>query len=292
MEYIYLVIASIAFASQFMFTKKYQKTIGEATLGASFFNKMISPIVFVFILLCLNGFQLSVTPFSLILAIVNVAILLSLAIASLKALSSGSIANYSLYLLSGGMLLPVFYGFIFGGDSIGVWKILSILFILGAIFIKLDTKEKITKKKMLLCFLLFLFNGWVGGVSSIYQDKAISFARPPARDFQILYTLLSMLAATILFAIEAVRKEEIRKNVKAYLKASPWSLGEGLLNGTGNLLLLLSLKVLEPSLQYPIITGGSIFLAAVFGLLFKEKITTRGWISVGFAVVGTVFMVF
>ena len=101
-----------------------------------------------------------------------------------------------------------------------------------------------------------------------------------------------MLAAGILYAVEAIRREEVRKNFKRYLKASPWALFEGALNGTGNFLLLLSLSVLEPSLQYPIITGGSIFLAAIFGFFFKEKPTPRGWISIALAVVGTIFMMF
>ena len=66
---------------------------------------------------------------------------------------------------------------------------------------------------------------------------------------------------------------------------------DGVLNGVANLLLLLSLKELAPSLQYPIVTGGTIFLSAVFGLLvYKEKPTARVWCSVALAVVGTVVM--
>jgi multidrug transporter EmrE-like cation transporter len=207
-------------------------------------------------------------------------------------LSKGSLANYSLYLMSGGMILPVVYGFFLGGDSFSVWKIVSIVVILAAIFVKYDAKEKLSKGTLLLLIALFMLNGSIGVVSSLYQGDLLPFTRPAVRDFQILYTLLSMLAAGILYAVEASKREEVRKNFKRYLKASPWALFEGALNGTGNFLLLLSLSVLEPSLQYPIITGGSIFLAAIFGFFFKEKPTPRGWISIALAVVGTIFMMF
>lgn len=291
-EFLYLAIASVAFSAQFMFTKQYQRTVGTTDPSASFFHKTVAPIAFVIVLLALNGFRLTVTPFSLILSLVNVLILLLCSLCTMKVLSKGSLANYSLYLMSGGMLLPVFYGFVFGGDEVGVWKVISILLILAAIFIKFDPKEKIDKKTMLLLFALFMLNGAVGVVSSIYQGDLFPFERPAPRDFQILYTLLSMLAAGILFTVELVRKRELKGKLKTYFKASPWALLEGALNGTGNLLLLISLSVLEPSLQYPIITGGSIFLAAVFGFFFKEKPTPRGWISIVLAVAGTVFMMF
>ena len=79
---------------------------------------------------------------------------------------------------------------------------------------------------------------------------------------------------------------------RSYAKASPWAAAGGLVNGIANLLLLLSLKTLQPSLQYPIITGGCIFLSAILGLFFHEKPTKKEWISVLMAVIGTVIMIF
>lgn len=291
-EYLYLAIASVLFSAQFTFTKQYQRTVGTTDASASFFHKAIAPTAFVIVLLSLNGFRLSVTPFSLLLAFLNVFILLSSSLCSIKVLAKGSLANYSLYLMSGGMILPVVYGFFLGGDAVNIWKIVSIVVILAAIFVKYDTKEKMDRCTLLLLIALFLLNGAVGVVSSIYQGDLFPFERPAVRDFQILYTLFSMLAAGILYTVETIRRKEVRVNFKRYLKASPWALLEGVLNGTGNFLLLLSLSVLEPSIQYPIITGGSIFLAAIFGFFFKEKPTSRGWVSITLAVVGTIFMMF
>ena len=215
-EYLYLAIASVLFSMQFMFTKQYQRTVGTSDRSASFFHKTIAPTVFVIVLLAMNGFKLSVTPFSFALALVNVGILLCSSLCSIKVLSKGSLANYSLYLMSGGMILPVVYGFFLGGDSFSVWKIVSIVVILAAIFVKYDAKEKLSKGTLLLLIALFMLNGSIGVVSSLYQGDLLPFARPAVRDFQILYTLLSMLAAGILYAVEAIRREEVRKNFKRY----------------------------------------------------------------------------
>ena len=92
--------------------------------------------------------------------------------------------------------------------------------------------------------------------------------------------------------MEKYKKSDCDICVRNYVKASPWAAIGGLINGVANLLLLFSLTTLEPSLQYPIITGGSIFLSALIGLVFKEKPNTKTWISVAFAVVGTIIMIF
>ena len=291
-EFLYLAIASVAFSAQFIFTKQYQRTVGTADATTSFFHKMIAPLVFVLVLLVKNEFQISITPFSLVMSLLNVGILLCCSLCSMKVLEGGTLANYSLYLMSGGMILPALYGFIFAGDSVGGWKIVSILVILAAIFVKYDSREKVDKKNLLLLIALFVLNGSVGVISSVYQGNLFVFERPAVEDFQILYTLLSMLTAGVLFAVKMLKSTEAKRELKQYIKASPWALMEGVLNGVGNLLLLVSLSVLEPSLQYPIITGGSIFLAAIFGFFFKEKPTTRGWISIALAVFGTVLMMF
>ena len=69
-------------------------------------------------------------------------------------------------------------------------------------------------------------------------------------------------------------------------------MGSGWVNGVGNLLLLLALQTLQPSLQYPIITGGSIFLSVLIGLIFfKERADKRTWLSVVVAVLGTIAII-
>ena len=60
--------------------------------------------------------------------------------------------------------------------------------------------------------------------------------------------------------------------------------------GVGNLLAVICLLHIEPSFQYPIVTGGGIILAGLGGLFFREKITWRFLVSCALVMAGTVAM--
>ena len=252
---------------------------------------MIAPIAFVIIIFCYNGCRFAVTPFSLTIALINAIVFNVLTICSLRALSMGSIANYSLYLLCGGMVLPVLYGACIG-DSFNFWKIASLLLIICAIVIKFNRKEKTDKKAFLYFALLFFLNGLVGVISSVHQGDVFSCEKVTSVELMILNSSFTILFGAIVFGVLAWKK---RKEIcfANYVKAIPWAMCDGILNGVANLFLLISLKTLAPSLQYPIVTGGTIFLSALFGFLaYKEKPSKRLWLSVSLAIVGTILMGF
>jgi multidrug transporter EmrE-like cation transporter len=55
-----------------------------------------------------------------------------------------------------------------------------------------------------------------------------------------------------------------------------YSVGNGVFYGAANLISLICLSHVDPSAQFPILTGGSIVMAGVVGrLFFREKITLR-----------------
>ena len=287
-EYVLICLATLLFSSQFLFTKKYQ-TVAGTQVEASFFQRISSPIAFIVIMLFYNRFQLSFTPFSFVLALLTALLSNAMMLFSIKALSLGSVANYSLYLLCGGMVIPVLYGALVG-DSFNVWKIASIALLLTAILVKFDKKEKAGTTALIAFLMLFLLNGLVGVVSSLHQGDLLSLEKVSSVEFMIWNSLLSMAIGGVGFGVCALRARG-KMPMKAFAKAMPWAMCDGLLNGVANLFLLISLQKLAPSLQYPMVTGGTIFLSAVFGwLIYKEKTNKKVWLSVLLAVVGTVLM--
>lgn len=288
--YLLITSASILFSIQFVFTKKYQTTAGN-DLKATFLYNAISPIGFAIVIFFMEKCKVDCTPFSLLLAMTWAVVCNAITYFSIKALSLGSISNYSLFLMAGGMVLPTVYG-VFFGDSFGVFKILGIAFVLFAVLMRVNIKEKADKKALLCFFALFLFNGSVGIISSLHQSNSIPFERISATQFSLLRSLTTIGVGAVLFGICSIKKKENSPSLQSYAKASPWAGIGGLINGIANLFLLLSLKDLQPSLQYPIITGGCIFLSAISSLLLKEKITLKDWIAVSIAVIGTIFMFF
>ena len=287
-EYIFIIAATLLFSVQFLFTKKYQTVAGTA-IEAAFFHKMIAPGVFILILFCYNHFEVHITPFSLIISLAIATIYNCIMVFSLMALSRGSVANYSLYLLCGGMVLPVLYGAAIG-DPFDIWKILSLILIMGAIAVKYDRNEK-TDKRAYLCFaMLFFLNGLSALLATVHQSPLFTFEKVSPVELMMLNSVLTIGIGAIVFVLLAAKRRG-QVNIKVYAKAAPWAMGEGILNGLANLLLLLSLKTLAPSLQYPIVTGGSIFLSAVFGFaIYKEKIDKRIWLAVILAITGTIVM--
>lgn len=291
LEYFLIIIATVLFSVQFLFTKKYQLCLGTG-VEASFFHKAISPITFALILLVYSGFRIEITWYALVLALCGVGVSLGLVILGLKALSMGTISNYSLYLLSGGMIVPVVYGAIMG-EPFGVWKIVSIACVVLAILVKFDFKEKMNLKKYVFLLVIFLLNGLSGVISSMHQKDVFGLGLSvSAHSFTMLKLFIGAIIGAVVFTVIAIKKRK-ELSVKPFLKAIPWSVAEGVCNGVANFLLLLALLKIDASMQYPIVTGGSIFLSAILPfIIYKEKPDVRGWISVAFAVTGTVVMIF
>lgn len=65
----------------------------------------------------------------------------------------------------------------------------------------------------------------------------------------------------------------------------------GLLNGIGNLLLLVSLIHLPASVQYPMITGGVIIVSTLISLILKEKIKKRSFFAIILAFASLILLV-
>lgn len=292
MPYLYICIASVLFSVQAAFTKQYQRNAGEG-LRSSFLYNVISPLLFILIMFFYDGMKLSCTWYSLVMALIWAVICNAMTFFQIKALSKGKVANYSLFLLGGGMILPVIYG-AFVGDDFGVFKIIGIVLVCIAILTKIDVKEKSNVYTLICLIIVFILNGLAGVLSAVYQSDLLTFDKISSEQFSILRSFTTVGLGAIMLVVSSVfgNKEE---NVKLFsndnLKGMPWALVSGGINGLANLLLLFSLVSVQASLQYPIITGGGIFLSALVGLFFGEKPDVKTWISVAFAVAGTIVMI-
>jgi len=291
--YIFIIVASVLFSTEFAVKKRYQ-TLAGTDINATFLYNALSPIAFFVIMLFMEKGRMEFTLFEFILSLLWAVVCTAITYFSLKAFSLGSLSNYSLFLLGGGMVLPIIYGAIWGGDSFGFFKILGIAVILLAVLIQINLKEK-TNKTIIVCLsLLFLLNGLASVIASVYQSDLFAFEKPSAMQFSILRSLMTIALGMIGFCVTRNKASENQKNKNTqltYVKALPWALIGGIANGVANLLLLFALMKIEPSLQYPIVTGGSILLSAIMGLFFKEKGDVKTWVAVAVAVIGSIIIV-
>ncbi len=291
---LYICIASILFSIQPAFTKQYQRNAGDG-LKSSFLYNVTSPLLFIAIMFFYEGMKLDFTVYSFVMAMVWAIVCNAMSFFQIKALSYGNVANYSLFLLGGGMLIPVVYGAIFG-DDFGACKIIGTVLVCVAILIKINPKEKSRAGSLFSLIMIFILNGLAGVLASVYQSELFTFDKISSEQFSILRSFTTVGVGAVMLGVLSIKERgDEKQNAlamrKGYLKAMPWSLIGGGINGVANLLLLFALQTVQPSLQYPIITGGGILLSAIVGLIFKEIPDKKTWISVGFATAGTIIMI-
>lgn len=291
MAYFLVILSTVLFGVQFGFTKKFQTLAGEG-IKSSFLYNAVSPVVFGIIMFIIARDKLDFLPFTVICSLIWAIIANAITYFSIKSLALGSVANYSVFLLGGGMVLPAVYGF-FVGDSITLFKVIGILSILAAVGVKLDFKEKNGIYAYLCFFAMFLLNGLIGILSAVYQSDIMPFERSSAEQFAFMRAIFTaVLGAVLLGALSFKTKGEKDFKIKGnFVKATPWALFSGILNGVANLLLLYALLSLDPSLQYPLVTGGTILVSVVIGLFFKEKVDKKTIISIVLSLIGTIVIV-
>ena len=80
-----------------------------------------------------------------------------------------------------------------------------------------------------------------------------------------------------------------RKKIRA--SAAGFGFGSGLLNQVANFLLLVALLHVSASVQYPMVTGGTMIVSTVIACFTKDKPTKKQWIAVLLSFVGILLLV-
>ena len=292
MYYLLLLAATALFSIQFVFNKIYQREVG-ATFAASCCFAVISAAVFGLAMLIVNRFSVGFTPFSALLALWATANGMLCGYFGILALSVSDLAKYSLWLMLGGMAVPFVYGILINGDAFTWQKAGCFLLIAAALFLN-SRGGRAEKKGGALARIsyaaIFLFNGLGGVIATIHQSPANTGLAVPTTDYTIICTAFSFAASGSVLLIRRIRGRPFPGKGRVTRKALFAAGAYGLVNGVANLLLMISIRHLEPSVQYPIITGGCVVLSVVFGLLFREKITARKCACAGITLLGTLLL--
>ncbi len=288
MYYLLLILATVFFSIQFVFNKVYQREVGAGFLSSCSFLA-ISSAIFGLILFAINGFRLQITPYSCLMALCATGISVGCGYFGIVALSISDLAKYSLYMMLGGMAVPFAYGILLGGDAVTWQKIACFITIAAALFINArgESKKKDDWRARACYAFIFLFNGLSGVVTTLHQLPPSGMTAVPANDYTILTMLMNILFAAIALIAAKLRGAVLPKNGRKAILAAG---GYGVVHGIASVLVLLSILHIEPSVQYPIITGGCVILSVVFGLFFGEKITKKSAICALITLAGTLVL--
>ena len=284
MYYALVSISVVMFGLQFYCNQLYERDMGNGTAPTSFLI-FGSNLLGVAVLLMANGFRLACTSFTLLMALVTAANMFLFSFCGQKALSRINLALYSLFSMLGGMVLPFATGIVFYGERFSVWKALCLIFVVCALLMTLQPKNKATSEKRggtIFYIGIFVFNGMSGVLSKIYQ--AATYAKADEMSYSVWTGLLAAaMAGAVLLC---VKDKKINQTFRSFYGMA----GVGILNKVANLLLLFSLAYLPASVQYPMVTGGVIIISTLLSYFTPQKPKWRDWVACGFAFAAIIFV--
>ena len=280
--YLILILAAFLFAVQFLFNQQYRRLKGEGLDATMTFSLYTSAISFV-ILFALGGFQLHITWFSLLIAVLYAAVCLLSSYAGLKAFGTANLSVYSIFMMLGGMLLPFAYGILFANEALSFAKALSILLICTAVGCSFE-KGAGGKNAYRFYAAIFVLNGLVGVLSKIH----LSVPALAVDSYSFMATIqLALLAMCLLYCF-ITRQGIPKQSGKLYLCLS----GYAVCNGIGNLFCQIALTSLPASVQYPIITGGVMVFSTLISLVRREPIGGKTYLAASLACLSTILILF
>ena len=304
-DYIVIILAVVCFAAQFAFTKVYEESV-EQTAVTSLVMLFLTGALGALLYLIIGNFRVDVSLPSVLFALAFAAVMLPYYMISIKVLSLGSLAVYSMFMMLGGMLLPFLYGLVFLNEEASWGKLVGCGLLAGFIIMQaLSQKnneqqgEEKTQAQgkpslfFLLCICIFIINGLTGVIAKAHQIQ------PQAVD-EVSFTVLSctftaLLSGIALLIVSLRKKERSLAEIKTVLQWKPLAF-VGLLGAamhTGNFLILKAAANVPASVQFPLISGGVIVLSALASaLIFKEKLSWKEWVSVGGAFATTFLFAF
>ena len=297
--YIMLLTAVILRAVQFAENKFYQSKNGSG-MRESLLYTALAGLFCALILFCLNGFGLEITGFSLLAAFGVASLCLTYTLLGFRIFSLGDYSVYMMFLMLGGMILPFVWGMIRLGDASELSMVSLIcrfsgvaLLIFSLALPAVGPKKKGGGLFYALCVIVFAANGFVSVISKLHQIETV---RPTVDSFSfaILTNLISgLLSAAVLVCVclKTGKKPELKGFGVG--KLLPLAASYGALNGIAYILQLLAASELPASVQYPMVTGGTVVLSALVGrFVFKEKSSRIGVISTLTAFAATFLFLF
>lgn len=282
--YTLVIISTVLFSLQFLFTQRFQETAGTGMKPTLVFS-LYKSLVIIFMMLLISGFQIGFSWFSLLMATVYAVSGMVMSYYSLKAFAVANLSVYSVFSMLGGMILPFFLGVLFfdEGDKL-VFKVICCALIVVAVLLNIKSGKQ-DKKALFYYFAVFVLNGMSGVISKLHQSSPYS---PVDSTSFMLWSSVVTVVLSAAWLLIAYRQIPLIKGKNIFFVT-----GYGVFNGLGNLFLLIALSGesgLPASVQYPLVTGGVMVCSTIISTIRKEKLTVREYIATFIALLASIFI--
>lgn len=273
-------------AANFVCQKKYQKT-GGTSIKAGLIYNALSGVVSAIMFLAINRFEIKLTAFSILMAAIFATVVMLYIFIGFRIMEKGNMSLYTLFLMSGGMTVPYIFGVLFLDEELTWLRTIGLITIMASIIISNSGAKKPDKKQIMLCLAVFMLNGISSVVSKVHQVNPVSkIVTSP--DFAFI---VMVIKALICFVAMLICRRSVfgEKSVSVPFKSVVLIIVlAALFDGLTYMLQLIGAKELPATVLYPFVTGGSVILTSVAGVLvFREKLTVRQIFGIAICFVGT-----
>ena len=284
MEYLYLCLIIVGVTVQNVVKKAYNvKTGGKAGFTYSSGLCFTALLFFVISSGFKFDFRVEILPFAFGFAVsYGVA-----TIFSFLAIRCGSLSLTSL-LVSYSLIIPTFYGLIFLDETVSPFFYFGIAALLISLFLinvkkqsadkGSENEPKITPRWLLFAALAFIGNGACSTIQTAMQTfVAKELGEGVDLKGEMMMIALFTVSAVFFAAALITERDEMLPSFK---KGSPFMAIGGAFNGLVNLLVMVTVKLMNPSVMFPLISAGGIVLTALVSIFFyKERLSRTQYLG-------------
>ena len=289
-NYLILLAASILLAGDFAIQKIYQQKSGTGIIAGLSFN-MIVGLVTAILFFVLGGFSVNITLYGLIMAGSMTICVFLYTIIGFRILRDGNMALYTLFLMTGGMVIPFIFGMVFLGENENatVLKIVGVILIVSAVIMSNLNVKKSRKTQLLLCVIVLFLNGACSVLSKLGQMD-VGYGKIEVYDFVFITGIVKfIICGAALVVCMILRKNKGEKMTSP--KIVPLIMLSAVVGGVSYMFQLMGAAKLPASVLFPMVAGGSIIFSTLTGIIFfKEKPTKWQIIGVCVCFAGTLFL--
>jgi len=273
MEYVVLLFLTLVFACQSLFCKLYTDSYkGPDKSAASPVYSIFYGILIGIATIAINGFAYQPSWPTVVCGLINAAMLLTYNISMVNAGSRGSYDFMMICMLSGGMLVPIFWNAIFENQPLTLVQIIALVLLMAS-FILMNLKglgERGTKTYYLWCLSLFFSNGFYGVLMNVQQ----AMMNGAQREEMITTTYFVMGLAALVIALRGGKKKFVdgfRMGKKALVCALLACVAATV---AANIYVAMIAKMSDRlTLLYAFNNGGVLVVSALLSaVLFQEKL--------------------
>lgn len=286
-NYILVILATVLLAVDFALQKLYQQKRGTGIRSGLTFNAIIGLVTAV-IFLAINGFKVQFSLYGLIMAMCMSVCLLSYTILGFRVLKAGNMAFYTMFLMTGGMVVPYVFGLLFLDEPFSFLRIIGLVIIIVAIILSNLNVVKSSPKIIAICVVIFFLNGGCSVSSKLCQTPNPYGVVTPTEFVFMTGTIRFVLCSIALLASNHGESKKENGEKLEFRNVLPIILCSAVVSGVSYMLQLIGAANLPATVLYPIVSGGSIIFSTIAGMIcFKEKPNLYQKIGVALCFVGT-----